>query len=91
MVVRPETGRLPRFAYRLPLSRARLLLPEEVPIFLAFFHLGSVVRYKPHFLDKVLDSPFHPFLLATERHVSAKIGLLALDALYRRTHLISGH
>jgi YaaC-like Protein len=40
-----------------PVSNAGFLLPEEIPILLAFFHLGSVTRYDPERLERLLDSP----------------------------------
>jgi len=54
--------------YRTPLSTRKLLWPEELPIILAFFHLGSVARYKPEFLAKLRDSRFWPMLLAAQQH-----------------------
>jgi hypothetical protein len=39
-----------------PISSSHLLLPEEMPILLAFFHLGNVVRYDPERLQRLRDS-----------------------------------
>jgi len=46
-----------------PVSNKRLLLPEEFPILLAFFHLSNVVRYNPEFLVKIKDSKAWSMLL----------------------------
>lgn len=51
-----------------PVSSKRLLLPPEIPIWLAFFHLSNVVRYNPEFLTKLIDSRSWPMLLALRRH-----------------------
>lgn len=55
-----------------PVSSSHLLLPEELPILLAFFHLSSVVRYKPEFHSKLMDSRYWPLLLAMQKHSSFK-------------------
>lgn len=39
-----------------PASNSTLLLPEELPILLAFFHLGNVARYDPARLARLRDS-----------------------------------
>jgi len=51
-----------------PISSMRILLPPEVPIWLAFFHLSNVVRYNPEFLDRLVGSKSWPMLLASRRH-----------------------
>lgn len=51
-----------------PVSSKRLLLPPEIPIWLAFYHLSNVVRYNPEFLSKLIDSKSWPMLLALRRH-----------------------
>ena len=77
----------PPLNYLTPLWNGRLQYPEEIPLFLTFFHLGSVVRYKPRFLERVIDSPFYPFLLAAERHCTTKLLLLCLNAMAQTTYL----
>jgi hypothetical protein len=47
-----------------PRSGLSVLLPEELPIALLFFHMSSVVRYKPEFLAKLRDSRCWPILAA---------------------------
>ena len=43
-------------------------MPEEFASALAFFHLSSVCRYNPEFVDKLSKSKFWPMLLALRRH-----------------------
>jgi hypothetical protein len=51
-----------------PLSSRSLLLPQEMPIALAFFHLSSVVRYKPEFIARLRDSRYWPVVTNTRYH-----------------------
>ncbi|TAK14544.1 MAG: hypothetical protein EPO32_01245 [Anaerolineae bacterium] len=51
-----------------PISSKRELFPPEAYIWLAFFHLSSVVRYKPEFLEQLMDSKTWPTLLALTKH-----------------------
>lgn len=51
-----------------PISTGQLLLPEEAPIFLAFFQLSNVVRYRPEFFDKLHDSRYWPMVSALRMH-----------------------
>jgi len=60
----------------IPLSRKRLLLPEELPIWLAFFHLSNVVRYRPEFLSVLRDSKSWPMLLALRKHATFRFLVL---------------
>lgn len=59
-----------------PVSSSHLFLPEEIPIWLAFFYLSSVVRYRPEFLAKLADSRTWPFLAAMRRHSLLRFLLL---------------
>ena len=45
-----------------PISAKKLLLPEELPIALLFFYMSSVTRYRPDYLDRLMDSKYWPFL-----------------------------
>lgn len=65
-----------RWYMEVPVSSSHLLLPEELPILLAFFHLSSVVRYKPEFHKKLMDSKYWPLLLAMQKHSSFKFLIL---------------
>lgn len=64
-----------RFLYSVNQSISRmsgkcssLKMTEEMPIALAFFHLSSVCRYKPEFLDKVVGSKYWPIVRSFRRH-----------------------
>lgn len=43
-----------------PICSRSLLMPEELPIVLALFHLSSVVRYQPEMLARLRDSRYWP-------------------------------
>jgi hypothetical protein len=64
---------------RTPVSSRRLLLPEELPIALLFFHMSSVVRYNPEFLAKIRDSRYWPMLAAARRHCVLRALILAWE------------
>ena len=49
-------------------SGSNFAFPEEFPIVLAFFHMSSVVRYKPEFLARLKDSKYWPLLSTARRH-----------------------
>jgi hypothetical protein len=51
-----------------PLSEGQLLLLEELPILLAFYHMSSIVRYDPDTLVKLMDSKYWPMLLVLRNH-----------------------
>jgi hypothetical protein len=85
----PTVVNLRRVCYITPKSRSRLLLPEEVPLFLMFFHLGSVIRYKPAFYERVAESAFLPMLLAAERHCTLKFLLLFHNGMHQRSHFLA--
>jgi hypothetical protein len=60
---------------------------EELPIVLAFFHLSSVVRYKPEFLARLRDSRYWPVLMSMQTHCMNKLLLLFWSYVHRRTIL----
>lgn len=63
-------------------SGSHLVFPEEFPIALAFFHMSSVVRYKPEFLARLKDSKYWPVLSTLRRHALFKF----LIAFWSFTH-----
>jgi len=67
-----------------------LLMPEELPIFLLFFHMSSVVRYKPEFLFRIRDSQYWPMLSAARRHCLLKMLMLAWSFVHK-TNLFLRH
>ncbi len=73
-----------------PISGMPLLLPEELPIWLAFFHLSNVVRYNPEFIVKLTYSKAWPMLLALRKHTILKFLTLFWSFLHQsHYHLIS--
>lgn len=59
-----------------PASQSTLLMPEELPVVLALFHLSSIVRYKPEFFARVRDSRHWPIVVAARQHSLYKFLLL---------------
>jgi len=51
-----------------PISNSNIKFTHEFPIALAFFHMSSVSRYKPEFLDKLINSKYWPLLLTSRRY-----------------------
>lgn len=73
-----------------PACSTHLLMPEELPIFLLFFHMSSVVRYKPEFLFRIRDSQYWPMLSAARRHCLLKMLILAWSFVHK-TNLFLKH
>lgn len=59
-----------------PSSDGTLLLPEELPLICAFYHMSSVVRYNPEGLYKLMDSKYWPLVLVLRRHGLYRLLLL---------------
>jgi hypothetical protein len=72
-----------------PITGGSLPMPEEFPIALAFFHLGSVVRYKPEFLARLRDSRYWPVLRLMRHHCLEKFLLLFWCFVQRREYVIT--
>ncbi len=71
------------------LSGRRLLMPEELPIWIAFYHLSNVVRYNPEFLSRVRDSEAWPMLLGLRKHAVLRFLLLFWSYVHRTSfHLV---
>jgi hypothetical protein len=66
-----------------------LLMPEELPILMAFLHLSSVVRYHPDYLERLRDSRYWPVVLAARRHSMNKF-LILLWSHLRQAHVSIG-
>jgi hypothetical protein len=71
-----------------PISGSHLLFPEEFPIALAFFHMSSVVRYKPEFLARLKDSRYWPVLSSARRHCLLKFLVSFWAFTHRKTLII---
>ena len=65
-------------------GRSTFKFTEEFPLALAFFHLSSVCRYKPEFLDRLIRSKYWPMLLAMRRHGLFKFIVLVWSFLNQK-------
>jgi hypothetical protein len=70
------------------LPEGKLCFPDEVPIFLALYHLSSVVRYKPRFLETIQDSNAWPLVLATRRHMLYRGIVLTISSVLQKSAFI---
>lgn len=74
-----------------PWSSRKLLLPEELPLICAFFHMSNIVRYNPSGLRKLMDSKYWPVLLALRKHGLYRFLLLFWSfAQQCCTHIMTG-
>ena len=74
-----------------PESAGDLLLPEELPLICAFYHMSSVVRYNPDGLRKLRDSKYWPVLLALRRHGAYRFLMLFWSFMTQcSTYIIGG-
>lgn len=76
--------------FRTPISNLSMLLPEEIPIWLVFFHLSNVVRYRPEFLFELRDSKFWALILSLKKHALYRFLLLFWSYLHQTTFTLSG-
>jgi hypothetical protein len=66
----------------------RFAFTEELPIILVFFHLSSVVRYKPEFLYAITDSKIWPVISTARRHCFYKFLLLFWSHIHQTNYSI---
>jgi len=71
-----------------PVSGSNLLLPEELPILLAFFHLSNVVRYAPERLLKLHDSKASAVLQSLIRQGAYRFIELFWSYLNKKTYIL---
>jgi hypothetical protein len=71
-----------------PVSSIHLLLPEEIPILMAFFHLSNISRYNPEYIARIQDSIAWPMLLALRRHASLRFLTLFWSYINKTAYLI---
>ncbi len=71
------------------ITRSTFPLPEEIPIFLMFFHMSSVLRYKPEFLARIRQSRFWPLLMSARRHSLYKFMLLFWSYVNKKQFIIN--
>jgi len=69
----------------------RLLLPEELPIALLFFHMSNVVRYKPEFLYRIRASRFWPMLAAARQHCLLRMLMLTWSYIHQKELVLEHH
>lgn len=68
----------------IPYATGKLLMPEELPIVLLFFHMSSVVRYKPEFLERLQQSRHWPILAAARQHCLLRFLTLAWSFVHQQ-------
>ncbi|MBE0566133.1 MAG: hypothetical protein IH621_09265 [Krumholzibacteria bacterium] len=73
-----------------PYTGANLLMAEEVPIWLAFFHLSNIVRYSPEYLFRLKDSKSWPLLLAMRKHALLRFLVLFWSHVNRQVVHLKG-
>ena len=66
-------------------------MPEEFPIALLFFHMSSVVRYKPEFLARIQESRWWPVLLTARRQSLFKFMLLSWSFVHREQFIVKAY
>lgn len=64
------------------------LLPEELPLWLALFHLSNVVRYRPELLARFRDSRAWTTILSLRRHGMYRFMVLFWSFLHREKTVI---
>jgi hypothetical protein len=86
-----------RFAYYssgnrtlMPLRCSGFEFTEEFPIILAFFHMSSVVRYKPEFLYQLQESRWWPVVTTARRQCLYKFLLLFWSQFQRSSARVNG-
>jgi len=87
-IIKDQSG--PPVTYNLvPLSAGKLLLPEELPLVLAFYHMSNVVRYSPDGVRKLMNSKYWPVLLVLRRHGLYRFLVLFWSFMNQRcTHIV---
>jgi hypothetical protein len=73
-----------------PLSNRQFLLPEEIPIWIAFFHLANIVRYNAEFMERLRDTKVWPVLLNMRKHCVLRYPLLSWSALHKKEFVLVG-
>jgi hypothetical protein len=71
-----------------PISGSNFLLPEEIPIWLAFFHLSNVVRYNPEAMEKITTSKAWPILLTLRHHSLHKYLQLFWSNFHQKNYML---
>ncbi len=64
-------------------------MPEEIPIFLLFYHMSSVTRYKPEFLSRIRQSRYWPFIISARRQSLRKFMLLFWSYVNKKQFILN--
>jgi YaaC-like Protein len=67
-----------------PIGTQRWIPFEELPIVLLFFHIGSVVRYKPDLMSRIRDSRYWPILASARQHCVLRFLILCWSYIHNR-------
>ena len=52
------------YCYSAPVVEHGQVLPQLLSIYAVTYYLGSIVRYRPHHFDRILQGPYGPFIEA---------------------------
>ncbi len=63
-------------------------MPEEFPIIILFFHMASVVRYKPELLERLQLSRYWPILANARRHSLLKFIILFWSYIHKEELIV---
>jgi hypothetical protein len=66
----------------------KIEFPEEIPIWLLFFYMSSIVRYKPEFFSRLKDSKYWPQLSAARLHAFLDFLLAFWSFVHRRNYFL---
>jgi len=67
----------------------KIEFPEEVPIWLLFFYMSSIVRYKPEFFSRLKDSKYWPPLSAARLHAFLDFLLSFWSFVHRKNYFLN--
>lgn len=70
------------------ISKKDIVFPEELPKWIAFFHLSNIVRYYPETLLKIRDSKAWPILLSLRTHGVLRFLILLWSFINQKTVII---
>ena len=73
-----------------PISNSQMMLPPEIPIWLCFFHMSSVVRYDPECLQRLSEDRCWPMLLSLRRHAFLGFCVLTWSSFHKTSFHLTG-
>jgi hypothetical protein len=71
-----------------PLGSAKIEFPEEVPIWLLFFYMSSITRYKPEFFSRLKDSRYWPPVSGARLHSFLDFLLAFWSFVHQKTYFV---